>query len=202
MLSNPRTLLRIGRVLSSWLLFGLVCGAGAFAGSHLQASAGAFDAAAGGRFDYPYDHYLQILLGTPDGRLHRVEFAERAAFAARHHAQPAPLQAGLPVQLHTPRRSASLSYTVHGATGAQLVETRYADEEWTIVSRYRVDGATVTPLYCRAWSTWLVVTGLLYFGLPLAVCVWLCGRFLRRREERVLLARGERPYLQHRYRLS
>lgn len=200
---TPRVLLHVGRALSSWIMFALVCAGAAYLGSHLQASWQRFDATSGERFTYPYNHYLQLLL-TADGAAHAVAPSELGQFTRRYPAH-ALIVDGAPrtVDLATSRKAAALDFRVLGEQAGQpVLETRYEDAEWSIVSRYRVDGTAVTPLYVRAWNVWMVATGLLYYGLPAALLVWLGGRLLRRHEERVLLDRGERPYSQHRYRLS
>jgi len=192
-----------GRVLSSWIVLALTAAAGGYFGSHLLARIDSFDADRGDHFTYPHDHYLQLVVASGGG-LERVAYSELEKY--RDKRPQASLQitnAALDIDLNTPRKDARLDYRVATLNdGALLVETGYRDSEWTITSRYRVAGEQVTPLYCHSWNPWLIAQAMLYIGLPLALLIWLLGRLLQKHEERVLLARGERPYLQHRYRLT
>lgn len=204
MSANPRTLMHLGRILHSWAVLAVVASAATYGGSHLIANLDRFDAAHGERIGHPHDHYLHVLLDTGDGEVRVVAYSELGKLHARY--PRASLQLGndlSTVKLTTPRKEARLDYQIALLDDdALLVETRYSDTEWTIGSRYRVDGERITPLYCRYWNTWRVVQSLLYVALPATLLVWLLGWLLQKHEERVLLARGERPYLQHRYRLT
>jgi len=203
MSSNPRTLMYCGRILHSWIALSIVASISAYFGSYVLAEIDSFDAARGERFEYPHDHYLQLLVTTGNGNLQRLAFSDLAKFRRKHaHASLQIAGTALDVDLNTPRSNAHLDYSVAAQDdGALVVETRYSDSEWSITSRYRVEGERVTPLYCYSWNHWVIAQALLYMGLPLALAIWLLGHLLQKHEERVLLARGERPYLQHRYRL-
>ncbi|MDH3712948.1 MAG: hypothetical protein OET44_03760 [Gammaproteobacteria bacterium] len=204
MSSNPRALMHFGRILSSWIVLAIAATGGAYFGSHLLADIDSFDAGRGDRFIYPHDHYLQLLVATGSGNLQRVAYSELGKIRSRHpRASLRIADSSLAVELNTPRPEAHLDYRVVSQDAdALLIETRYSDSEFKITSRYRVDGERVTPLYCHVWNPWLIAQALLYMGLPLALAIWLLGRLLQKHEERVLLARGERPYMQHRYRLT
>ncbi len=204
MSANPRTLLQVSRILHSWVMVVIVAVAAAYAGSHLLAELDRFDIDRGDRMGRPHDHYLYVLVDTGDGHVRVIAYSELAALRTRYPEASVQLGADLTaVTLNTPRKEARLDYQIAlQDDSALLVETRYSDSEWTIAGRYRVDGEQITPLYCRYWNSWRVAEALLYFSLPAALLVWLLGRLLRKHEESVLLARGERPYLQHRYRLS
>ena len=202
MSSNPRTLMHCGRILHSWIALAIVAGAGAYFGSLLLADTERFDAERGDRFEYPYDHYLQLLVVRGDGSVQRIAYSSLAKYRARDPLTSLRIPARAEnIYLNTPRQDAQLDYTVADDDGL-LIETRYNDGEWIITSRYRVDGERVSPLYCRSWNHLLIAEALLYIGLPLAMVFSLLGWGLQKHEERVLLARGERPYLQHRYRLT
>ena len=206
MRSKPRTLMHCGRILHSWLVLAIVASVTAYGGSFLLSDLLRFDADRGDRFEYPSEHYLQVLVATPDGELRRVSLDELAQFkTANPHSS---LSLWLPasaatIELRTPRANARLDYdAVKVAPDVLRVETRYSDSEWSIISRYLVEDERITPIYCRSWSAWLIAQAFLYIGLPLALLVWLLGYLLQKHEERVLQARGERPYMQHRYRLT
>lgn len=204
MSSNHRTLMHCGRILHCWVVLAIAASAGAYFGSYLLAYAERFDVERGDRFEYPYDHYLQILVVREDGVVQRLAYSSLAKLRARQPRASLQIPAAAErIDLNTPRPNAGLEYTATLHDGdALVVETQYDDGEWTITSRYRVDGESVTPLYCYSWNHLLIAEALLYIGLPLALAFWLLGLGLRKHKERVLLAQGERPYLQHRYRLT
>jgi hypothetical protein len=192
-----------GRILHSWVVLVIVASAGAYFGSYLLADGERFDVARGDRFEYPHNHYMQLLVVRDDGVVQRLAYSSLAKLRARQAQVSLQIPAAAEiVDLNTPRENARLDYTVTHDSDGLVVETWYEDGEWFITSRYRVDGESVTPLYCYSWNHLLIAEALLYVGLPLALAFWLLGRLLQKHEERVLLARGERPYLQHRYRLT
>jgi hypothetical protein len=119
-----------------------------------------------------------VLVATGDGQVHAVAFNELNDFRTLYPASTYPVAADLgEEQLRIPPHRVTFESS-EGDLGS-VVETHYRDDEWSIVSRYRVEGDSITPLYCRAWNRWLLITASLFFGLPLVPCVWLLGRCLK-----------------------
>jgi hypothetical protein len=138
----------------------------------------AFNAASGDVFDYPHDYHLQVLVAIGDGQPYTVTFNELDDFRAQHPGSTYlyTVEPGK-AQFRIPPDQAKFE-SRKGEPGI-VVETYYRDDEWSIVGRYRVEGDSITPLYCRAWNRWLLITASLFFGLPLVPCVWLLGRCLK-----------------------
>ena len=62
----------------------------------------------------------------------------------------------------------------------QLVEVHYFDDDINGISRYRVEGTTVTPLYSRYFLPSHGISSLPY-ALVLAFIIYFTGRFLRKK---------------------